>query len=75
MGDVSGMMLDGTLCEQCGVYVGDPLGFPRKCRDCNTAGKMARLVAGLEAAKVSCPKCGKRVKAMGLADHLRDAHP
>ncbi len=24
--------------------------------------------------KVPCPKCGKRFKAIGIADHLRDYH-
>jgi hypothetical protein len=28
------MMLDGTLCEGCGVFMGDPHGFPRRCQDC-----------------------------------------
>lgn len=34
MGDVADMMLDGTLCESCGVYVGNPVGHPRRCDDC-----------------------------------------
>jgi hypothetical protein len=24
--------------------------------------------------KVQCPKCGKRVKPVGLSDHMRDVH-
>ena len=40
MGDVADMMIDGTLCEGCGVYLegeykdGEPWGFPRLCGDC-----------------------------------------
>lgn len=37
MGDMVEMMLDGTLCEQCGGMVGDypqAVGYPRKCEDC-----------------------------------------
>ena len=39
MGDVADMMIDGTLCEGCGVYLegdddGKAWGFPRLCRDC-----------------------------------------
>lgn len=34
MGDVADMMLDGTLCEGCGVYMGDECGFPRLCSSC-----------------------------------------
>ncbi len=36
MGDISDMMLDGTLCEQCGEYIDDDEGgFPRLCAACN----------------------------------------
>lgn len=28
----------------------------------------------LRVAKKQCPKCGKRVKETGLADHMRDTH-
>jgi hypothetical protein len=33
MGDIAEMMLDGTLCEGCGVYIdeGEPNGIPRYC--------------------------------------------
>ena len=33
MGEIADMMLDGTLCECCGVYIetGEPPGFPRYC--------------------------------------------
>ena len=35
MGDIADMMLDGTLCEGCGVYLeGEGDGFPRYCPDC-----------------------------------------
>lgn len=34
MGDVADMILDGTLCEGCGVFMGDECGFPRLCDDC-----------------------------------------
>lgn len=48
MGDVSEMMLDGTLCQCCGTYLGpepennfdksaenwEPAGFPQNCEDC-----------------------------------------
>lgn len=32
MGEAAEMMLDGTLCEGCGVYLdGDSPGYPRYC--------------------------------------------
>lgn len=45
MGDVADMMLDGTLCQECGVFLGpspapehdwvwEPSGFPESCEDC-----------------------------------------
>lgn len=34
MGDVADMILDGTLCEDCGTYVGTPVGFVRLCEPC-----------------------------------------
>jgi len=34
MGDVADMMLDGTLCEGCGKYLGNPVGYPRRCKKC-----------------------------------------
>lgn len=34
MGEVTEMMLDGVLCECCGVYIGDPVGYPITCDDC-----------------------------------------
>lgn len=36
MGEISDMMLDGTLCEVCGEFIDDDEGgeFPRKCAAC-----------------------------------------
>lgn len=34
MGDIADMMLDGTLCEQCGVYLGNAVDHPRLCPGC-----------------------------------------
>lgn len=65
MGEVAEMILDGTLCQSCGVFIGEGEGFPRECAYCRRAGKAA--------GKVACPVCKKKVK--GLNDHIRDAHP
>ena len=76
MGEVADMMLDGTLCECCGVWMGDgeAPGYPRRCRDCRTPIEAAFAMKRQIAAKVKCPACGKRVKATGLADHTRAVH-
>lgn len=34
MGDVSDMIMEGILCEGCGVYIGEGNGYPQKCGSC-----------------------------------------
>jgi hypothetical protein len=31
MGEHAEMMLDGTCCEACGEFIGNPIGYPRYC--------------------------------------------
>ena len=33
-GDVADAMLDGTLCEGCGEFIGSPVGYPVRCAGC-----------------------------------------
>lgn len=73
MGEIADMMLDGTMCQGCGVWLHggkDGPGYPGFCRDCEPANTKVTP----SQPKVSCPTCGKRVKAVGLKDHQRDAH-
>lgn len=84
MGEMAEMMLDGTLCEGCGSYIDDHggEGIPRYCSkqcaqdrgfdDYVTTGD--RSVNSVNPKKTNCPRCMKRVKIVGLADHIRDAH-
>ncbi len=77
MGDVADMMLDGTLCEGCGVYLeGESFGVPRYCAGCREDRQMLDIpdLVRPSQKKVSCPKCQRRVKETGLADHMRDKH-
>ncbi len=78
MGDIADMMLDGTLCEGCGEYIGDATGFPGYCSPKCAAGRGADYTpferVKVKRVMVSCPKCGKRVKEIGLPDHTRDKH-
>ena len=67
MGEIAEMMLDGTLCQQCGEFMGDECGYSRTCKGCSSDAKQALT-------KASCPRCHKRVKITGLTDHLRDVH-
>ena len=38
MGEISDMMLDGTLCQYCGVLLieegGEEAGYPQSCEGC-----------------------------------------
>jgi len=34
MGEIADLMLDGILCEQCGVYIGEAIGYTRNCQNC-----------------------------------------
>ena len=85
MGEIADMMLDGTLCECCGEFIGEDLGFPGYCsaqcakdRGVDFAiGKGGRVVRDYTAPpmkKVRCPVCSKSVKVTGLKDHQRDVH-
>lgn len=84
MGEVAEMMLDGTLCEGCGVFLNEKApGHPCHCHACAAENKTEKTTQRISAhhkqqaaqKKVPCPTCGRRVKATGLADHVRDAHP
>ena len=75
MGEIAEMMLDGTLCEQCGTFMGDGDGFPTVCHGCAPKfGFAATSAQAMNPAKMNCPKCKKRIKIVGLSDHMRDAH-
>lgn len=37
MSEVTELILDGILCEQCGQLVDiEPVGYPRRCEDCDS---------------------------------------
>lgn len=82
MGEIADMMLDGVLCAGCGAAIdGEESGYPRYCskrcageHDAANEHRMQVKVVRGQANKVPCPTCGRKVKAVGLADHQRDAH-
>lgn len=39
MGEIADMMLDGTLCCECGAYIGSDCDYPIKCEDCKKEDK------------------------------------
>lgn len=77
MGEISEMMLDGTLCEGCGDFLGDGDGIPQYCASCAPSQDdgITRTKDGQQRpSKINCPNCGKLVKKTGLEDHQRDVH-
>ena len=32
--EIKELILNGTLCEQCGEYIGSAVGYPRECGCC-----------------------------------------
>lgn len=78
MGDIADMMLDGTLDEETGEYIGDlnkerygtespgfPVSYEREGRESKPKPKSQRK---------QCSLCGKWVKIRGINDHMRDVH-
>lgn len=86
MGEYAEMMLDGTCCECCGAFIGEPGGFPRYCSPQCAADRRADYHAIPEDTayrpkgagrllKTTCLRCGKICKSEdGLAMHMRDKH-
>jgi Zn finger protein HypA/HybF involved in hydrogenase expression len=76
MGDVADMMLDGTLCEGCGVYLeGEAPGYPRYCTSCKHDHWKEKHWAP-PTKNHQCPHCKKKFhKKQGLNDHVRMVHP
>ena len=75
MGDVSEMMLDGTLCEGCGVYMdGEADGYPVRCASCQGDSPGPGFVEK-KFTWAKCPVCRRTVKAVGLSQHMSAKHP
>jgi len=79
MGEIAEMMLDGTLCEGCGVAnMSGGSGFAWRCRSCKrdqgAENHKATLAHQQTQKKIPCPTCGRKVKTVGMPDHMRDSH-
>ena len=85
MGDIADMMLEGILDEETGEYIGDinldrygtespgfPVSYERETRE-----EQERKIVtqpGNKITKLPCPICKKKVKPLGLSDHIRNQH-
>lgn len=81
MGEITEMILNGDLCEGCMVAIGDNgPGYPRRCDECGPIDMTPfkfndkRTLPAPRKKKTNCPECGKRVKKVGLADHMHIVH-
>jgi hypothetical protein len=71
MGDIADSIINGEMCQYCMCeYPPEPVGYPWSCPNC--ASEMGETKE--PAVKVNCLECGKRVKEIGLPDHMRDVH-
>lgn len=76
MGEIADMMLDGTMCQYCGVYLHegeDGAGYPQSCDSCNEDGKPRRK-KNANAPKMKCILCDRMIKKIGMGDHLQANH-
>tara|TARA_R110000782_G_C14802249_1_gene411980 strand:- start:160 stop:390 length:231 start_codon:yes stop_codon:yes gene_type:complete len=70
MGEYADMIINGETCQYCmSEYPDEPVGYPWTCRDCRK-----EMNPKTPAKKVVCNQCGKRVKEIGLAQHIHDVH-
>lgn len=74
MGEIAEMMLDGTMCAQCGGYIDDDGadGIPRYCSP------QCRRDSGIDeprANRATCPVCAKQFTSRkARRQHQRDKH-
>ena len=81
MGEYADMMLDGTLCACCGVYLSsEGEGYPMYCSECGIPSERIphNITTSRNAkpckTKAQCYICKKWVKSVGLPQHIRDKH-
>jgi hypothetical protein len=82
MGDIAESMLDGTLCCSCGDFIGLDSGYPEYCSECASQDEGPPLFAKKQTrtqekckTKATCVHCNKRVKTIGMSQHIKVVHP
>lgn len=73
MGEIADMMLDGTLCQGCGVYIGAD--FPSYCDGCRAEEARERQPQPAPTKQIGCGKCSRRFDSKAARDqHYSDKH-
>lgn len=80
MGEIAEMMLDGTLCQGCGVFLSEqPAGHPCCCVECapdfdESESPKKNSSEGLQKQqRVKCT-CGRWIAPRGMQRHIHDFH-
>lgn len=59
MGEISDMMLDGTLCQVCGEYIWcEDYGYPQTCQGCLDHDEGEEEIDHSFTEEIVCPYCG-----------------
>lgn len=75
MGEIAEMMLDGTLCSQCGEYLGTDNGFASLCGGCADDAWGDYEPEPTAEKPCKCSNCSRSFgDAQALAQHMRDKH-
>jgi hypothetical protein len=75
MGDIADMMLEGQMCQGCGVILGDGDGFPDFCQSCKDENACdAHGEIPVKKQKVKCDECNKWVSPIGMQQHKIAKH-
>lgn len=77
MGEIAEAMLDGQMCQGCGEWLDDALGYPGYCAGCAGDFFVDTRPPGQRPQKkdTPCPICEKRLRGkIGLRHHMRDKH-
>ena len=74
MGDIADWILEGGMCQVCGVELddGEEAGYPRSCSGCSQSNASSQPIK-----TISCrhPGCRKKFQTDPAADqHYRDKH-
>jgi len=43
LSDMVDLMLDGMVCEECGAFLGEGVGHPRRCQACDASPEQGKL--------------------------------